>query len=313
MTDIYTLTADETARKQRLDKWLTAALPQFSRARVQALLAEGCVKNGAGQAVLDAAYKVKSGDMFVVHVPEVVESQLEAQEMPLEVVYEDDDLIIINKPAGLTVHPGAGNPDGTLVNALLAYAGESLSGIGGVARPGIVHRIDKDTSGLLVVAKHDAAHQHLSAQLADRSLKREYLAVCHGAPKSQTITGNIGRSPRNRQKMAVVKTGGKPATTHIKTLEVFHANGRPVAALVQANLETGRTHQIRVHMAAIGHPLIGDSTYGSKRKTPLEVLNVFPRQALHAHRLRLIHPVTAEPMEFEAPLPEDLQGLVDQL
>lgn len=310
----HMLTADETAHGQRLDKWLSASLPQFSRSRLQALIAQGMVKNAA-QTLTDSAYKLKTGDAITLEIPAVVRSPMEAQAMALNVMFEDDCLMVINKPAGLTVHPGAGNPDHTLVNALLSHAGESLSGIGGVARPGIVHRIDKDTSGLLVVAKTDAAHHHLSAQLSERTLKREYLALCHGmlAPQTRTIVGNIGRSPMNRQKMAVVKTGGKEAVTHVTSLRVFHAKERPIASLVQANLETGRTHQIRVHMAHIGHALIGDSTYGNRRKTPVDAINSFPRQALHAHRLRLIHPITEEMMEFEAPLPEDMQTLLDFL
>jgi 23S rRNA pseudouridine1911/1915/1917 synthase len=313
--ETHTLIADEFDHGARLDKWITAALPQFSRSRIQALLAQGVVKNRAGQALTDAAYKLKAGDEITIEIPAVIESPMEAQAMALNVVFEDDCLIVINKPAGLTVHPGAGTPDGTLVNALLAYAGGSLSGIGGVARPGIVHRIDKDTSGLLVVAKTDAAHHHLSAQLSERTLKRQYLAVCHGmlAPQTRTITGNIGRAPMNRQKMAVLKTGGKEAVTHVSTLQVFHANDRPIASLVQANLETGRTHQIRVHMAHIGHALIGDPVYGNRKKSPVEAINDFPRQALHAHRLHLIHPVTEEEMEFEAPLPEDMEMLIESL
>lgn len=234
----------------RIDKSLSLALPELSRSRIQSLIENGHVRC-AGKTVTDGARKVKPGESYEIEIPEAVPSYLAPQKIDLDIVYEDDDLLVINKQAGLTVHPGAGNPDKTLVNALLAHCGETLSGIGGVARPGIVHRIDKDTSGLLVVAKNDATHVHLSEQLATRSLKRTYHAIVWGAPKLKagTVTGNIGRSPANRQKMAVVKSGGKEAVTHYKVVASLQS---PVASVVECNLETGRTHQIRVHMLHIG-------------------------------------------------------------
>jgi 23S rRNA pseudouridine1911/1915/1917 synthase len=306
----------------RLDKFLAAQMPDFSRARIQSLLEQGHV-SCAGQPVASASAKTKPGQEFTVIIPEAEPSHMPAQAMDLDIIYEDEHLLVINKPAGLTVHPAPGNRDKTLVNALLAHCGESLSGIGGVARPGIVHRIDKDTSGLLVVAKNDAAHNHLSAQLADHTLGRTYAAIVWGTPKSAsgTITGNIGRSPTNRQKMAVVKSGGKHAVTHYKTIENFD-----IATLVECNLETGRTHQIRVHFTHIGCPLLGDPTYGATtasrlnqniyKHIPLQTraaLLSFNRQALHARELRLIHPATGKEMEFSCSLPQDMKNLLEVL
>jgi 23S rRNA pseudouridine1911/1915/1917 synthase len=250
---------------------------------------------------------------------------MQPQAIALDIVYEDNDLLVINKPAGLTVHPGAGNPDMTLANALLAHCGDSLSGIGGVARPGIVHRIDKDTTGLLVAAKNDAAHLALSAQLADRSLSRTYLALVWGEPSpgKGTITGNIDRSFSNRQKMAVVNKGGRPAVTHY---EVVSSLQSPVVSLVQCKLETGRTHQIRVHFAHIGHPLVGDPLYGAPAASKLnskagktlpdaakKALLSFERQALHAKKIGFIHPTTGKAMQFECELPEDMKRLIAAL
>jgi 23S rRNA pseudouridine1911/1915/1917 synthase len=307
---------------QRADKFLSARLGELSRSRVQALLEEGHITcNGVA---VDASSKVKAGQAFAVTIPEVTQSHIVAQEMALSIVFEDEHLLIINKPAGLTVHPAPGHPDMTLVNALLAHCGASLSGIGGVARPGIVHRIDKDTSGLLVVAKHDPAHHHLSEQLSTRTLGRTYAALVWGVPqrKNGTITGNIGRSPNNRQKMAVVKTGGKEATTHYSVLESFYDK----LALIECRLETGRTHQIRVHCTHLGHPLVGDATYGQSTKSRLTgggykhlpeaartALLGFERQALHARELHLIHPETKKEMSFSCPLPEDMQALISVL
>mgnify|MGYP000320042977 CR=1 FL=1 len=321
-TDTKILTVEDGDAGARLDRFLSSQLPEFSRSRIQALLAQGAVTL-AEKTVEDASLKVKAGQQFRLVVPEAVPTHMVAQHIALDIIYEDNDLLVINKQAGLTVHPGAGNPDNTLVNALLAHCGASLSGIGGVTRPGIVHRIDKDTSGLLVVAKNDAAHHALSAQLADRTLSRTYHALCWGKPAlaKGTITGNIGRSPANRQKMAMVKTGGKPAMTHYKMLEEFG-----FAALIECKLETGRTHQIRVHMSHIGHPLIGDPVYGQATSTRLksgaykkldektrEALLSFERQALHAIRMGFIHPKSGKPVEFEAPLPEDMRELVAAL
>lgn len=289
---------------ERLDRTLARRLPHLSRSRVQQLLAQGHVR--AGEATIaDAAHKVKPGEIFTVREPEAVKLEIAATPMDLKIVYEDAHLLVIDKPAGLTVHPAPGHWGDTLVNALLAHAGETLSGIGGVMRPGIVHRIDKDTSGLLVVAKHDSAHRHLSAQLADRTLKREYLAVAKGriTPPVGRIEGNIARSPANRQKMAVVKSGGRHAVTHYQTLASF-----PSHTLVSCQLETGRTHQIRVHFAHINHPLAGDPVYG--RKDPS---HPFPRQALHATALTLIHPESGESMRFTSELPADMAEFIASL
>ncbi len=329
MSDSYTVTAGETDNGTRLDRFLAGQIPDLSRSRLQDLITQGCVACN-GKLIDDSSGKVKTGQEFTVTIPEIVPSHIVAQDIALDIVYEDEHMLIINKQAGLTVHPGAGNPDMTLVNALLAHCGDSLSGIGGVARPGIVHRIDKETSGLLVVAKHDAAHIALSAQLVDRSLKRTYTALIWGALKvpQGTITGNINRSPANRQKMAVVKSGGKEAVTHYRTLEVFTPGNMtaPLASLIECRLETGRTHQIRVHMAYTGHPLLGDPVYGQSPSTRLsnnaykflpretrDALMGFERQALHARQLGLIHPATGEAMKFECPLPQDLEHLIKAL
>ncbi len=320
--DTKTLMVEESAAGERLDKFLSSRLPDLSRSRVQSLLAQGMVTL-AGTVIDDASQKVKPGQKFHLVIPEPTPTHMVAQEIALDIVYEDRDLLVINKQAGLTVHPAPGHPDMTLVNALLAHCGNSLSGIGGVSRPGIVHRIDKDTTGLMVVAKHDIAHNILSGQLADRRLSRIYQAVCWGTPSpaSGTITGNIGRSITNRQKMAVVKTGGKPATTHYKLLQDF-----AVASLVECTLETGRTHQIRVHMLKLGHPLVGDPSYGQSTESRLranqykqlsptirEALLAFNRQALHATRMGFVHPKSGKLMQFTAPLPEDMQQLLDRL
>ena len=319
---VHTLSSEPADAGLRLDKFLARGLPQFSRSRLQSLIEEGCVTL-RGKTIQDASGKVKPGETYEINIPDAAPSHMEAQPMPLDIVHEDKDILILNKPPGLTVHPGAGNPDKTLVNALLAHCGESLSGIGGVARPGIVHRIDKDTSGLLAVAKNDAAHIHLSEQLSSRTLSRTYLALVWGTPKqkSGTITGNIGRSFSNRKKMAVVKSGGKPATTHYKVIKNF-----PGMALLECQLETGRTHQIRVHLAHLGHSLVGDPAYGQSTNQRLkasafkslpakkrEALLAFNRQALHAAALELIHPKTGKRMAFTSKVPEDMERLLAAL
>ncbi len=257
-----------------------------------------------GATITDAARKVKLTEVYSVSVPPLKALDLVATPASLCILYEDRDLVIIDKPPGMAVHPGPGHTDDTLVNALLAHCGDSLSGIGGVMRPGIVHRIDKDTSGLLVVAKHDAAHRHLAAQLAARTLKRQYLAVVKGTPRppAGSINAPIARSPVNRQKMAVVE-GGRAALTHYATEKTFAS-----ATLLRCVLDTGRTHQIRVHLSHIGHPLVGDPVYGRKGKA-----FDFGRQALHAAALTLEHPVSGDKMEFTSELPDDMRELLAAL
>lgn len=296
----------------RLDKALAEA-SGLSRERIKALMAEGAVTVGKTVATNPSA-KMQAGAHFEVRLPPPEPLAAEPQDIPLTVVFEDDDLIVIDKPAGMVVHPAAGNPDGTLVNALLHHCAGRLSGIGGVARPGIVHRIDKDTSGLLVVAKSDVAHEGLSAQFADHSIERRYLAVCagHPAPPDGTVTARLGRSDSDRKKMAVLpdtSSRGKHAVTHYRTLERLDH-----CALIECRLETGRTHQVRVHCASIGHPLVGDPVYGRTPKAlrPLLLQLGFARQALHAASLGFRHPVTGEWLQFTAELPADMRELIDQ-
>jgi len=296
----------------RLDKALVEATG-LSRARVQALIAAGAVTLD-GKAALQPSAKVDANARFAVVVPPAVDPEAQPQDIPLKVVFEDEHLIVVDKPAGLVVHPAAGNLDGTLVNALLHYCAGQLSGIGGVARPGIVHRIDKDTSGLLVVAKSDAAHEGLARQFADHSIERAYLAVCNGdpSPSEGTISARIGRSDANRKKMAVLpkeSSRGKHAVTRYKTLRKM-----PHCSLVECRLETGRTHQVRVHLASIGHPLVGDPVYGrpsAALKPILQKLD-FHRQALHAAVLGFIHPVTGHSLSFSSDLPADMAELIDE-
>lgn len=295
----------------RLDKALADAC-DLSRERIKALIAEGRVLID-GKAASQGSAKVPGGARFAINVPEAAPAEAVAQDIALDVVFEDEHLIVIDKPAGLVVHPAAGNPDGTLVNALLHHCRGQLSGIGGVARPGIVHRIDKETSGLLVVAKTDTAHEGLAVQFADHSIERAYRAVVGGRPNplAGTVTGAIGRSNVDRKKMALVEEGrGKHAVTHYRTLEpLAHAS------LVECRLETGRTHQVRVHMASIGHALLGDPVYGRTPK-PLRALLQrldFSRQALHAAELGFLHPVTGKKVHFESQLPDDMATLIDEL
>ncbi len=296
----------------RLDKFLVACFPDFSRNQLIRFITTDCVRHGETGALCVAAdAKVHAGDWFRLTPPDAVPATPRAENMALDILYEDDDLLVVNKPAGLVVHPGAGNHEGTLVNALLAHCGDSLSGVGGVKRPGIVHRIDKDTSGILVVAKNDFTHVRLSEQFAEHTIERIYQAFVWGFVKNTTgvVTGNIGRSPTNRQKMAIVKLNGKHAVTHYERLAVY---GKLVSH-IQCMLETGRTHQIRVHMASLGHSLIGDTVYGVVPKNAPEALKFFPRQALHAGFLGFIHPRTGKRLSFEAPLPDDMRRLKDLL
>ena len=292
---------------ERIDKLLARGAAELSRSRIKGLILAGRVASG-GATITDPSYRVKPGESFVISVPEPIPAVPRGQAMDLTVVHEDDALIVIDKPAGMVVHPAPGNPDRTLVNALIAHCGDSLSGIGGVLRPGIVHRLDKDTSGLMVAAKTDAAHGALSAQFASRSLSRVYLALVRGQPSPPrgTITGAIGRSPANRKKMAVLdddRPGGRAAVTHYRVVKSFAG---PVS-LLECRLETGRTHQIRVHLTHRGYPLIGDKLYGGAR------VPAFPRQALHAYKLAFDHPDGAKKMNFEIDLPDDMRGLIDGL
>ncbi|WP_298194723.1 RluA family pseudouridine synthase [Novosphingobium sp.] len=295
----------------RLDRALADA-SGLSRERVKALMDAGRVELG-GKVTGQASLKPAEGMRFAIRVPEAAPAAAAAQDIPLNVVFEDAHLIVVDKPAGLVVHPAAGNLDGTLVNALLHHCRGQLSGIGGVARPGIVHRIDKDTSGLLVVAKTDAAHEGLARQFADHSIHRIYQAVTTGVPvpAAGTVRGAIGRSERDRKKMALVADGrGKHAVTHYRTIELLQG-----AALVECQLETGRTHQVRVHLASIGHALVGDPVYGrtSPQHRPLLARLGFRRQALHAAELGFIHPASGDSVRFTSTTPVDLRTLIVEL
>ncbi|RYH08933.1 RluA family pseudouridine synthase [Tropicimonas sp. IMCC6043] len=323
----------------RLDKALARDVPDaaaLSRSRLARLIAEGHVRRD-GVAVTDAKAKVAEGDAIEILLPETAEVDTAPEAIPLTIAYEDDDLIVIDKPAGMVVHPAPGAPSGTLVNALLHHCGDTLSGIGGERRPGIVHRIDKDTSGLLVVAKSDAAHHGLAAQFEAHSAERRYLALVYGCPDpadprlrgvkgthwesggTLRITTELARHKHDRQKQAVVWSGGRHAVTRSRVLESFGTP--PAAALVECRLETGRTHQIRVHMAHVGHALIGDPVYGGRRRLSIRAVgaeaaaraNAFPRQALHAARLGFAHPVSGAWLSFDSPLPDDIDGLVKAL
>jgi 23S rRNA pseudouridine1911/1915/1917 synthase len=351
-----TATAGPGDSGERLDRVLAAALaPNLSRARIQALIRQGHVTLGhpssggqsGGETISDPDLRVKQGQTFAIFVPDPVSATPKAQAIPLNVVYEDEALIVIDKPAGLVVHPAPGNPDLTLVNALIAHCGNSLSGIGGERRPGIVHRLDKDTSGLMVAAKNDRAHVALAAAFKARKIERAYTALVWGAPgqvdgkgtggssaaAAGEITGNIGRSPRNRKKMAVLRRGGRVATTRYRTVTRYGAKGRYLAARLECRLLTGRTHQIRVHLAHIGHPVIGDPTYGGASRRLLARLEesggdaktddaasraaaavrALGRQALHAHLIGFDHPIGGDRLRFESALPPDIKALADSL
>ncbi len=297
----------------RLDRALADLLPDLSRERLKNLIGDGHVRAANAASKISASAKVAEGQAFAITLPAPKPLDTVAQDIPLVIVHEDADLIVVDKPAGLVVHPAAGNFDGTLVNALLHHCAGALSGIGGIERPGIVHRIDKDTSGLLVVAKSDRAHEGLARQFKDHSIDRLYAAVVYGVPVpgSGMVDAWIGRSDADRKKMAVHREGrGKNAVTHYRVIDRLRG-----AAMVECRLETGRTHQVRVHMAHIGHPLIGDPLYGRERKgfkSILETLS-FKRQALHAKRLGFIHPVSGEALKFDSPLPNDMQELLSEL
>jgi len=323
----------------RLDKALSRDVPAdatLSRTRLARLINEGAVTVN-GETVTNPKARVGEGAKIAITVEQATDSHIGPEDIPLEVVHEDSDLIVINKPAGMVVHPAPGSPSGTLVNALLHHCGDDLSGVGGVRRPGIVHRIDKDTSGLLVVAKSDAAHQGLAGQFAAHSVERYYRALCYGVPDASDprlrgikgasfeagnilrLTTQLARHKTDRQRQAVLFQGGRHAVTRARIVEPF--GQPPVAALVECWLETGRTHQIRVHMAHAGHVLIGDPVYGGKRKLPLgalsttafEKVRAFSRQALHAAILGFVHPISGADMRFEADLPDDMAALITAL
>ncbi|MBO9479092.1 RluA family pseudouridine synthase [Shimia sp. R11_0] len=324
---------------KRLDKALSRDVPveaSLSRTRLSKLIGEGGVTVN-GVVVADPKHKVTGGEAIAITVPLAEESHIGPEDIPLEVIWEDEDLIVINKPAGMVVHPAPGTPNGTLVNALLHHCGDTLSGVGGMKRPGIVHRIDKETSGLLVVAKTDAAHQGLAAQFEAHTVERYYRAVCYGVPDANDprlrgvrgvnfetgnimkVTTHLARHKTDRQRQAVLFEGGRHAVTRVRIVQPF---GTPsVACLVECWLETGRTHQIRVHMAHAGHGLVGDPVYGGRRKLAEKAIGVtgaaaakgFARQALHAAVLGFEHPVTGEHLRFEAPLPQDMAQLIEDL
>ncbi|MFH1804540.1 MAG: RluA family pseudouridine synthase [Pseudomonadota bacterium] len=307
---VYTIPSHEGG--QRLDKALAQAWPDQSRSRLKSLIEAGHLAVG-GQTLTDVSYRVKPGDRAILRIPPPEPAVPEAESITLEVLYEDNDLLVINKPAGMVVHPAAGNQTGTLVNALLAHCGDSLSGIGGVKRPGIVHRLDKDTSGAMVVAKNDVTHRALSILFAEdkENIERTYIAAVWGRPTplAGEIEGAIGRSPRNRKKMAVVAHGGKYALTRYKTIK---SRDDSLASLVECRLATGRTHQIRVHMTHIGHSLVCDPAYGSTRSLKglddeaKSILNAFGKQALHAQTLGFLHPITGNFISLTAPIPTPL-------
>jgi len=320
----------------RLDKALSRDVPDeaaLSRSRLGKLIEEGAVAVN-GETITNPRFRANEGDAIVIRVDEADESHIGAEEIPLEVVYEDDDLIVVNKPAGMVVHPAPGTPGGTLVNALIHHCGETLSGVGGEKRPGIVHRIDKETSGLLVAAKRDRAHHGLAAQFEKHTVERHYLAICYGVPDQNDprlhgvkgtsfdpgnilkIQTHLGRHKTDRQKQAVSFHGGRHAVTRARIVQAL--GEPPVAALIECWLETGRTHQIRVHLAHVGHSLIGDPVYGGRRKLNAKAVGeagqaaalAFSRQALHASTLGFVHPVTGEELRFAAALPADMADLL---
>jgi 23S rRNA pseudouridine1911/1915/1917 synthase len=321
---IVTVAGDEGST--RVDRVLAVRQPELSRSRLKALILAGSVSLGSTP-IRDPAYHVAPGDTITIDVPEAIAPEPEGEDIALDIVYEDDDIIVINKPSGLVVHPAAGHETGTLVNALITHCGASLSGIGGVRRPGIVHRLDKDTTGLMVAAKNDRAHKSLTEQFADHgrtgAMRRGYMAFAWDLPNRQrgTVDAPIDRHPHAREKMAV-REGGREAITHWELQESFNGrDGKPVAALLACQLETGRTHQIRVHLAHIGHPLMGDRVYGPHFKTKASrlgpasqaALTALDRQALHAYLLALEHPKTGEILEWISDLPSDLAQLRDNL
>ena len=332
MSEEQTVLIPPKLNGERLDKALAALLDNLSRSQLQRLIGEGAVKLGE-EPITNLKHKTREGEQYSLSIPEVKQSQLTPVKMKLDIVFEDEHLLVINKPAGLTVHPAASTGDEpTLVHGLLAHCADSLSGIGGEARPGIVHRLDKDTSGLMLVAKHDESHAHLSAQLEKRTLKRTYLALCWGVPNPlyETIETEIARSKSDRKKMAVVQSGGKFARTHYEAIKQFHAplardkrTLAPIASQILCELDTGRTHQIRVHMTHIGHPLIGDPVYGGNTNAKLARFGLDPelkqffldarQQMLHALGIRFIHPVSGEEHTYEIPPSAAMADMISRL
>ncbi len=311
--ETHTLSITQDQQGRRLDRLLADEVQALSRSRIKALIESGCVSIDE-KTIEDPNFRVKLGSVIRLRVPPPVSDVPVPQSIPLNVVFEDEHVIVIDKPAGLVVHPAAGNPDRTLVNALLSHCGDSLKGIGGVKRPGIVHRLDKDTSGLLVAAKTDVAHSGLTKQFSEHAIERCYSALTWGVPSplNGTVSGAIGRSSRNRKKMAVVERGGKEAITHYRVIEALGLT----ASLVECRLETGRTHQIRVHMAHKGHGVVGDPLYGRGVRRGVDdtvkaALKSFGRQALHARLLGFEHPVTKEVLKFETEVPTDFAALLD--
>jgi 23S rRNA pseudouridine1911/1915/1917 synthase len=311
------VTVDDSVSGQRLDRALAMALPQLTRSRVKALIESRRVALADGRTIEEPSRKVKTGERFVVDIPEPEPAEPRAQAIDLDILYEDSDLLVLNKPAGLVVHPAPGNPDSTLVNALLAHCGDSLSGIGGVRRPGIVHRLDKDTSGVMVVAKNDQSHRALAKLFAAHDLTRIYRALVWGGPKARkgTIEAAIGRHPVDRKRMTVRRSGGRPALTEYWVEQCFGPPLAPVASLLGARLGTGRTHQVRVHLAHLGCPVVGDPVYGRKSRNASQPasLRSFGRQALHAAVLEFRHPRTGREMHFATELPQDFSRLVAEL
>lgn len=303
MADVFTYYVDDDGVGTRVDRFLVDNMEGYTRSSLQRLLDEGNVL--VGNSPVAKNYKCKQGDVISVSVPDAKPLDLEAQNIPLDIVYEDNDLLVVNKQKGMVVHPANGNPDGTLVNALMYHCGDSLSGINGIIRPGIVHRIDKDTSGLLIVAKNDAAHVGLAQQIKDHSFTRAYEAVVYGNVKEDEGTVNlpIGRNPKDRKKMAVVNANSKPAVTHYQVLERFGDFTH-----IRCVLETGRTHQIRVHMAYIGHPVAGDGVYG-----PRKVITELEGQCLHAKQIGFVHPITNKYLEFDSELPDYFTKFISKI
>ena len=318
--ETHTVAVDASTSGLRLDRVLASALPGLSRMRVKALIQAGLVGRG-DETILEPSHRVKPGESYAVSVPPPPDQRPRGQRIPLRVLYEDDDLIVVDKPAGLVVHPAPGNPDRTLVNALIHHCGESLSGIGGVRRPGIVHRLDKETSGLMVAAKSDRAHASLARQFAERTIERAYAAVVWGEPRppSGEIEAPIGRDPRNRRRMAVVERAGRPALTRYRVRRRLVAGAAILASILDCGLATGRTHQIRVHLAHIGHPVVGDRLYGGAGRIAgaaadtRAFVRAFGRQALHARVLGFSHPGTGRIVRFASELPVEMTELIGVL